>query len=213
MILYNPTDGTAQQIKIRYRARTCFIITQLGKPVPPQVTQIRRKLKKILKENKMTEIDAGSVVTGKDFMLKVWKLLVSVPLGIAIIDETMSSSTLCNIFYEVGLMHALGKETVVIKTKETKVPSDFVRTEYIEFNSDIKRNLNKYFQTYWDLPDYYETTADQLDTNPLLAIDYLRRSYLISGKDSTRRKAKRLHKEAAVEGRAKNCVEQLLVDF
>ena len=106
MILYNPTDGIAQQIKIKYRPQTCFIMTQLGKPIPPQVTQIRRRLKKILNRNNLSENDAVSVVTGRDFMIKIWRLLVSVPLGIAIIDDTMSSTTLCNIFYEVGLMHA-----------------------------------------------------------------------------------------------------------
>tara|TARA_B100000315_G_C14513943_1_gene558324 strand:- start:210 stop:854 length:645 start_codon:yes stop_codon:yes gene_type:complete len=214
MILYNPTDGIAQQIKVTYRPQTCFIMTQLGQPIPLQVTEIRRKLTKILNRNNLKEIDAVSVVTGRDFMLKIWRLLVSVPIGIAIIDKTMSSNTLCNIFYEVGLMHSLGKETVVIKTSEAKVPSDFVRTEYIKFDVDFENNLNKYFQTtYWDLPDYYETIADQLDRNPLLAIDYLRRSYLISGNNKLKKKAKRIHKEAAVEGRAKNSVEQLLVDF
>lgn len=214
MILYNPTDGIAQQIKIKYRPKTCFIMTQLDKPIPPKVTKIRKRLGKILTRNNLKEIDAESVFTGKDFMLKIWRLLVSVPLGIAIIDETMSSNTLCNIFYEVGMMYALGKETVVIKTDKAKVPSDFVRTEYVNFDSDFEENIRKYFQTtFWELPNYYETIADQLDRNPLLAIDYLRRTYLITGNNKLKKKAKRLLKEAAVEGRAKNSVEQLLVDF
>ncbi len=214
MILYNPTDGIAQQIKIKYRPKTCFIMTQLGKPIPKKITEIRKRLKIILTRNNLKEIDANSVFTGKDFMLKIWQLLVSVPLGIAIIDETMSFNTLCNIFYEVGMMHALGKETVVIKTCKVKVPSDFVRTEYINFDSDFEENIKKYFQTtFWELPDYYETIADQLDRNPLLAIDYLRRTYLITGNNKLKKKAKKLFKEVAVEGRAKNSVERLLVDF
>lgn len=214
MILYNPTDGIAQQIKIKYRPKTCFIMTQLGKPIPKKVTEIRKRLKTILTRNNLKEIDANSVFTGKDFMLKIWQLLVSVPLGIAIIDETMSFNTLCNIFYEVGMMHALGKETVVIKTDKVKVPSDFVRTEYINFDSDFEENIKKYFQTtFWELPDYYETIADQLDRNPLLAIDYLRRTYLITGNNKLKKKAKKLFKEVEIEGRAKNSVERLLVDF
>ena len=214
MILYNPTDGIVQQTKIKYRPKTCFIMTQLGKPIPPKVTKIRKRLKNILTRNNLKEIDAESVFTGKDFMLKIWRLLISVPLGIAIIDETMSSNTLCNIFYEIGMMQTLGKETVVIKTDKAKVPSDFVRTEYINFDSDFEENIKKYFETtFWGLPDYYETIADQLDRNPLLAIDYLRRAYLITGNDKLKKEANRLLKEAAVEGRAKNSVEQLLVDF
>lgn len=189
-------------------------MTQLGNPIPPKITAIRQRLRKILADNGINDIDAASVVTGRDFMLKIWQILISVPLGVAIIDETMSSNTLCNIFYEIGLMHTLGKETIVIKTKNAKVPSDFVRTEYISFDKDFDKNVKKYFQTtYWKLPDFYETIADQLDRNPLLAIDYLRRSYLITGKRTLQRKAKKLHKEAVGKDRAKNCVEQLLVDF
>ena len=214
MILYNPIDGLAQQIKVKYRPRTCFIMTQLGGPIPPKVIKIRKRLEKILTRNKINEIDAECIVMGKDFMLKIWLILVSVPLGIAIIDETISSNTLCNIFYEVGLMHALGKETIVIKTENAKVPSDFVRTEYIKFDLEFDDKINKYFQTtYWELPDYYETIADQLDRNPLLAIDYLRRAYLIKGNNRLKNKAKNVHKLAGVGDRAKNSVEQLLVDF
>ncbi len=214
MILYNPADGIVQQTKIKYRPKTCFIMTQLSKPIPPKVTKIRRRLREILTGNNLKEIDAESVFTGKDFMLKIWQLLVSVPLGIAVINETMSPNTLCNIFYEVGMMQALGKETVVIRTDKAKVPSNLVRTEYVNFDSDFEENIKKYFQTtFWELPDYYETIADQLDRNPLLAIDYLRRAYLIAGNNRLKKKAKRLLREAAVEGRAKNSVEQLLVGF
>jgi len=213
MILYNPTDGNVQQTRIKYRPKTCFIMTQLGKPVPSSITRIRSKLKKVLASNGIKEIDAGSVITGKDFLNKIWGLLVSVPMGIAIIDETMSSNTRCNIFYEIGLMHSLGKETLVIKTEGAEVPSDFVRTEYIKFDGEFNKNIKEYFRTYWELPDYYETIADQLDRNPLLAIDYLRRAYLIKGDVVLKDKARRLHTEAALEGRARNSVEQLLVDF
>lgn len=213
MIFYNLTDGNAQQTKIKYRPRTCFIMTQLGKPVPPAVTRIRKRLKKYLADNSIKEIDAGSIITGKDFLNKIGGLVLSVPLGIAIIDDTMSPNTRCNVFYEIGLMHAMGKETVVIKTEQSEVPSDFIRTEYIKFDSEFGRNINKYFKTFLDLPNYYETIADQLDRNPLLAIDYLRRAYLISGNSNLKNKALKLHREAGLEERAKNSVEQLLVDF
>lgn len=213
MILYRPTDGDVPTTSVETRPKHCFIMTQLGTPVPRKITEIRNEIKKTLTRNKMKEIDAGSVVTGKDFLLKIWHLTVAVPLGVAIIDETMSSNTLCNIFYEIGLMQAIGKEIIVVKTKNSQVPSDFVRTEYITYDSNFQKNMKKYFITYWNLPKYYETVADQLDRNPLLAIDYLRRAYLISGEKKLQKKAKRIHRQAGLEGRAKNSVEQLLVSF
>lgn len=213
MILYKPTDGDVQTTKIKYRPKTCFVMTQLGTSIPREVIKVRKELTKILSKYGMEEIDARSKITGRDFLLKIWGMIVSVPLGIAIIDDIMSSNTLCNIFYEVGLMHALGKETIVIKTKKATVPSDFVRTEYIKFDDNFEENIKKYFATYYDLADYYETVAQQLERNPLLAIDYLRRAYLISGEENLKIKAMKLHREAALEDRARNSVEQLLVDF
>ncbi|MEK9148721.1 MAG: hypothetical protein AAB267_01600 [Candidatus Desantisbacteria bacterium] len=213
MILYRPIDGGVQQTKIEYHPKTCFVMTQLGTPIPKEVEKIRIKFRAILSKYGMEEIDAGSEITGRDFLLKIWRMIISVPLGIGIIDDNMSSNTLCNIFYELGLMHALGKETIVIKTEKARVPSDFVRTEYIKFDDKFEENLKKYFTTYFNLADYYETFADQLERNPLLAIDYLRRAYLISGNKKLRVKAKKLHREAILEDRAKNSVEQLLVDF
>lgn len=213
MILYKPTDGDVQTTKIKYRPKTCFVMTQLGTSIPREVIKVRKELTKILSKYGMEEIDARSKITGRDFLLKIWRMIVSVPLGIAIIDDIMSSNTLCNIFYEVGLMHALGKETIVIKTKKATVPSDFVGTEYIKFDDNFEENIKKYFATYYDLADYYETVAQQLERNPLLAIDYLRRAYLISGEENLKIKAMKLHREAALEDRARNSVEQLLVDF
>jgi hypothetical protein len=194
MILYKPIDGDVQMTKIEYRPRSCFIMTQLGGTIPPIISEIRARLNTIFKRHNMTEIDAQSIVTGKDFLLKIWNLIVSVPLGIAIIDDTMTTNTLCNIFYEIGLMHTLGKETVVIKTEKAKVPSDFVRTEYIKYDSNLDDRFEKYLKHYYTYPDYYETIADQLDRNPLLAIDYIRRGYLISGNERLKKKQKKFSK-------------------
>ena len=213
MIRYSPIDSDADQKRIANRPKTCFIITQLGEPVPPQITEIREHLASILKGHGLTDLDAASVVTGRDFLLKIWKLITAVPLGVAIIDENMSPETLCNIFYEIGLMQALGKETVVIKTVKAKVPSDFVRTEYIKFDSQFETNIEKYFHTYWELADHYESMADLIERDPLLAIDYLRRSYLMTGRAELKDRAKNFLEKAGSEERAKNSVEQLLVDF
>jgi hypothetical protein len=145
--------------------------------------------------------------------MKIWRLVLGVPLGIAIIQKGMPPQTLSNIFYELGMMHAYGKETLIIKTKGTRIPSDFVRTEYLEVNADFEKKLAKFLISFIDLSDYYESVSDQLDNNPLLAIDYLRRAYLISENDALRTKARNIFQRAGLEGRAKNSVEMLLVNF
>jgi hypothetical protein len=44
-------------------------------------------------------LDATSAATGRDFLLKIWDLILSVPLGIALIHEDMRPSTTANVYY------------------------------------------------------------------------------------------------------------------
>ena len=212
MIAYRPTDGDPLTTPIKYRPRTCFLMTQLGAPTKDDIA-IREALTEILSKFRIKTIDANSVVTGKDFLLKIWNLLVAVPLGIAIVNETMSAGTLANIFYELGVLQAHGKETLVVKTKAAKIPSDFVRTEYVQYDGDFSKRITSFLEDLLKQAEYFEIVADQLEKNPLLAIDYLRRAYLISGKINLRSRARQIIATSALKGRAKNSVEMLLANF
>jgi hypothetical protein len=213
MIFYRPTDGDPHTGRIEYRPRTCFIMTKLGRPIPREVNRIRSHLAKIFGDYNISLIDANDIRTGKDFLLKIWQIILGVPLGIAIITNDMSNKTLANIFYEIGLMQAYGKETLVIKTVDTKMPSDFTRTEYIDFATGFKKEVKKYLEKYFNWASDYEFMSELVEKNPLLAIDYLKRAWLISGENAYCQKAREIFQGAGIEGRAKNSVEMLLVDF
>jgi hypothetical protein len=212
MISYRPTDGDPYTQSIEYRPKTCFLVTQLGNP-GKEVLRIRHSLTQILRPYGIGVIDAGSVVTGKDFLLKIWSLILAVPLGIAIVSENMRTDTMSNIFYELGALQAYGKETLVIKTEAATIPSDFVRTEYVKYDKDFKDKMQGFVKNFMALAEYYETAADQLQNNPLLSIDYLRRAYLISANDDLRTKVQQIVASMALDGRAKNSVEMLLANF
>ncbi len=188
-------------------------MTKLGDPIPKEVIKVRSHLTEVFSDENITLIDANDIITGGDFLLKIWQILLGVPLGIAIISENMSNKTLSNIYYELGLVQAYGKENIVIKTEKAEIPSDFVRTEYIEFPSDFKRKLRKYLRRFSNLPKYYERMSQVVEKNLLLAIDYLRRAWLISGENKYKDKAREIFQKASIKGRAKNSVEMLLVDF
>jgi hypothetical protein len=149
---------------------------------------------KYLNRRHFKTIDAGSSIRGKDFLLKIWEMLLSVPIGIAIISKDLDPYTLANIFYEIGLLHAYGKETVVIKTKDCFVPSDFIRTEFIEYDRSFGSKINKFLDHLKEQSEYYYTTAKLVKENPLLAIDYLRRAYLIQGNSKYKNKASSIFK-------------------
>lgn len=195
MIFYNYNRDVLSDF-INYIPRSCFIMTQLGQPFSKVQLEIRASLTKELVKREIKEIDANTYVTGKDFLDKIWKIILSVPMGIAIITEDMKCSTLSNIFYEIGVLNAFGKETIVIKTPDATIPTDFIRTEYINFDKTFKKRINNFFDQVFSLTEFYTIMAEQFnDPNPILSIDYWRRAYLISGDIKYLNFAKKLFKK------------------
>jgi len=183
-LIYDPANGEYTTSVRTYHPRAFFLMTQLGKPVPPIVTSIRKKIKKLLDDTDYSLLGAGSKVTGRDFLNKIWSMILSVPIGVAIVDKDMKPTAVQNVFYEIGLMQAYGKETIVIKTEGTQVPSDFVRTEYIEYSEHdrlFSREFRKFIKNCEERADHYALMAEELVNNPILAFDYYRRAYLIPG--------------------------------
>jgi len=213
MILYRPTDGDVLSTELKLRPRTCFLMTQLGKPVPPELKRMRARVTAQLRKKNVKVIDADSIITGKDFLDKIWRIIISVPAGVAIIHEDMPPKTIANVFYELGMMDALGKRTVVVKSPGAAIPSDFVRTEYIDDDGSFGRRFRSFLDSSLEMESYFETMAEDLENNPLLSIDYLRRAYLISGDVRHRSRAKVLLNAAELKGRARNSVEMLLARF
>jgi len=192
MINYNPIDGDVYSKRIKYRHRTCFIMTRLGEPIPKEISNMRRTVVKYLNNHKFEIIDASSKVTGRDFLSKIFELILSVPLGVALISENLKSTTIANIFYEIGLLQALGKETLIIKTRGTNIPSDFIRTEYIEYNNKFKEKINEYLKTYFEQSEHHELLGCELIKDPIISIDYLKRSYLMTGDSNTKNKINKI---------------------
>lgn len=213
MIFYNPTDREAYTWGIDYYPRTCFVMTKIGDQVPEEINRIRNRLNRILADKEITPIDANTFIRGSDFKMKIWKMLRGVPLGIAIISRDMDYITFSNIFYEIGLMEAYGKEILVIKTEDIDIPSDFVRDEYIEYPKDFLKSMRKFLKSFSELPEHYAKMAQQLEADPLLAIDYLKRAYLISGDRTYLEKAYEFYQQSPIKDRPKNSVEMLLIDF
>jgi hypothetical protein len=217
MILYHPIEGDIYSKPIKVRANHCFIMTQLGDPVPAEIQKIRKILSRRFKKHEVQIIDAGDVVTGKDFLLKIWEIIVSVPLGIAVLSKDLPIPTMENVFFELGIMQAIGKSTVIIKTGDVPVPSDLVRTEYIEYvggnsksNKAFLRKLDNFLKNHFELADHFEFLAEEGESDPVVSIDYFIRAYLIKPKDRYVRKIKALLSESTMNEYAKSRVKSFL---
>ena len=213
MIVYRPTDGDAHTVPIATRCRTCFLMTRLGDPVPEEVTTIRERVERVFRGADFDVIDANSVTTGRDFLHKIWQIIVSVPLGVAIVPDEMAPLTLANVFYEVGLMQALGKETLVVKAPGARVPSDFVRTEYVTADDALEDKLRGYVESLGAQEAHYGRVGGLVQNNPLLALDYFRRAYMLSGDPRWQADARALVEGTDLSERATDSVEMILASF
>ncbi len=214
MILYDPLGGFVASGKITSKSRHCFLMTRLGKPISPKIQALNKKITQICKDKNYAVIDASSIVTGRDFLAKIWKTIAAVPLAVAVLHEDMSEETRANIYYELGVAQAMGKETVVVKSPGVNMPSDFVRTEYIPYDKNFTNNFKSYLKNMIDdVAPSYELMGDQLEKNPVLSLDYYRRSFLISGDEKLRRKARQLIKDNDFNLRSKNSIEATLSNF
>ena len=213
MIVYRPTDGDAHTVPIATRCRTCFLMTQLGGSIPSELAAIRDRVETAFGTAGFAVIDANSVTTGRDFLHKIWEIIVSVPVGVAIIHDDVRPTTLANIFYEVGLMQALGKETLVVKAPGARVPSDFVRTEYVTADPDLERRLGRFLDSLKEREEHYGFVGSLVENNPLLALDYFRRAYLLFGADVWRDQALALVAATDLSERATDSVEMILASF
>jgi hypothetical protein len=54
-------------------------MTKLGHPIPKEVNRICSYLTKIITDHGISLINANDVVTGKDFLLKIWHIILGVP--------------------------------------------------------------------------------------------------------------------------------------
>lgn len=213
MIIYNPTEGTPFAGPITSHPRHCFLMTRLGSPIPPMVNDIRQSVTKCCRGYEYQVIDAGSRVTGRDFLVKIWKMIASVPLAVGVVHEKIPAKTQANIYYELGVAQAMGKETVIVKSPDAEVPSDFIRTEYIPFDDEFEDRFDAYLVSILDQADYYEILGDQLDRDPILAINYYKRAYLIKGDENLKQKVSRLLETSGLEERAANSVEHIAASF
>ncbi len=192
MIVYSPINGEVLTDAVKFYPRTAFIMTQLGTPLPKELITIRKSLKSELKKFKFKDVDASSLVTGKDFLDKIWKIILGSPLGIAILTKDMPDRTIANIYYELGMMDALGKETLIIKSKDYEIPSDFKRTEYVNFDSSFITSFKKFQSNINEREEHYWLMGELMQADPVLAIDYIKRAYLLNPLKKYIREAKRI---------------------
>jgi hypothetical protein len=185
----------------------------MGGQVPVEVQRAKRRVTQALTAAKFDIVDASSVTTGMDYLQKIWLLAVSCPLGIAIVHDGIKAETMANIYYELGWMQSYGRETLVIKIGKVTLPSDLVRSEYLALDRQFSKKLQSFLKSLASRAAYYKRMGRNLEKNPVLAIDYFRRAYLLTGERGLKRSASRVFASMHVDRQVADIIKRLLLNF
>jgi hypothetical protein len=88
------------------------------------------------------------------FMEKVWTDICAARLVLA--DCTNRNP---NVFYEIGLAHAIGKKVVLLTRSRADIPSDLLSREFLEYGDEpdkvvfLLRRLKEIFERYLGVPE------------------------------------------------------------
>ena len=92
----------------------------------------RELIRKALASQKIRCIRGDMALRVRDLTSNVWSEVLTA--GFVVADLSARNA---NVYYELGLAHALGKDTFVLKRRGVKLPADFGGAHYIEY--DLKK--------------------------------------------------------------------------
>jgi hypothetical protein len=113
---------------------------KIPRGVKPVISQILPTLKK----NNFSYIEGAKLVEYGDFVCSICRQIQGAAFGIAISGGNFPASSLCNIFWEKGLMQGFGKPVILFLDESINLPSDFVRSYAIFLNT---KNWNTKFDS------------------------------------------------------------------
>lgn len=116
------------EIQIDKLTNSCFVVMPFS---PIYKTEYRDVIRPAVEEVGLECVRADEIYSKPHVMADIWKSLRSARIVIA---ELTGRST--NVFYEVGLAHALGKPVIIITRTEDDVPFDLKALRYLYYNTD-----------------------------------------------------------------------------
>ncbi|WP_417463943.1 hypothetical protein [Kordiimonas sp.] len=140
-ILFSPvTEAPLESARYLF-PRSAFLICQQS-DVPIADVSMIEIAQRSLTQLEIDSVDAANFRRTGDYLTKILEQIRGAGFCIAIFSEGTRTKTLANIFLEVGMAYLLGKPVVILKTAQASVPSDLVRSEYIEYNGDADQTLD-----------------------------------------------------------------------
>lgn len=163
--------------------KTAFLISPSPENSPQEIIDVNENIKSILDCYDFKNIEGSNVIDYGDYLCSICKNILGTSFGIAISSNNVKKSTLCNIFWEYGLMNGFGKPVILIIDNKSNLPSDFNRTFTIFYrNRNYLDNFKKLIEQIMKLKRLYHISYE-IALGPgdyEKAGWYLKEAYLIS---------------------------------
>ena len=108
--------------------------------------------------------DAAASTGGNDFLSRILGLIRGTGFTIAIFSHETRANAMANITLELGFAALCGKPLIITKSKEAKAPSDFVRTDWIDYDASDETKFRGKFQqaldTIQEVADYEDSILE-----------------------------------------------------
>jgi hypothetical protein len=195
-LIFSPLSEDVLEGPFKPSPRSAFIMLHSGNKVSEVEVKMDKTVGECLESLRHPIIKATSLSGTKDYLEKIIQMIRGCGFGIAIFSEFTPAPTLANIFFEVGLCSVLGKPVILVKSAESRAPSDFVRTEWVAYQGGntkkLKKDLRSSIGSVVKLAEYYEDLGDLAmeaeEVDIELAFERYKQAILIAGSKSVKRK-------------------------
>jgi hypothetical protein len=161
---------------------------QIGNP-PAIDEQMAKAVLGVFAELGVATKDSDASTGGKDFLERILGLIRGTGFTVAIFSHDTRATAMANIMLELGFAAMCGKPFVIIKSKEAAAPSDFTRTDWIDYDPKdeprFRHKLTQALDTLRELAAYEETLLEVALNAKLMdcavAFERANKAFLLTG--------------------------------
>lgn len=182
-----PNTGDECTKLVKPLVRTAFLIISYDKK-NEKIRKIKETIIASFKRKGYNVTLAEKRKQGRNLYCKICQQIQAVPVGVVAYTKETPINSFPNIFFELGVMTSFGKEIILLKDYNIRIPSDLHGLEWTPFKDleDLEKQLSEQIEQFKETADYYiqmgNIYREKGDFEK--TINYYKRAYLLFPKDA-----------------------------
>ncbi len=138
------------------RPKDVFVMMPSMENQPEELRSVIKKVQEILRKYSFTYTEGPSIMGLGDYLCAICQHIQGSAFGVAFVGEEIPRLTLCNIFWEKGLMEGFGKYVMLIADHKDGLPTNFVRESTVFYcDPGYESRFDDLVKRIMGLPKYY----------------------------------------------------------